>query len=84
MKMIAVLIYSTVLPPIRPSCDPSIRWENGCGGCKTRKTTSLKVNAVESRAYFSVKCMDFFPSEITSAAVCFVRHTNTALVVGGK
>lgn len=34
--------------------------ENGCGGCKRRKTTTLKVNAVESRAYFSAKCMDFF------------------------
>lgn len=35
-------------------------WENGCGGRKRRKTTSLKVNAVESRAYFNAKCMDFF------------------------
>lgn len=45
------------------------RRENGCGGCKRRKTTSLKLNAVESRAYFCAKCMDFFQ---VKARVCGV------------
>lgn len=54
-------------------------WENGCGGRKRRKTTSLKVNAVESRAYFSAKCMDFFSSETMKARLCSVTNANARL-----